>query len=163
MDGRNMPLQMLMMRSAHLLKYQTISLVERFDMNMGQAAILFILSRYGNLTQRQLSGRAGITPPSMNVALRKMEEKGLVKKEPDPNDQRKTRIHLTDTGRSRIEDLKQLFRKTEEIMLQDFREEEKLLLRRFLMQIEENVMESKELKDMDLSEVLRRLHPEKNF
>ena len=99
----------------------------------------------------------------MNVALRKMEEKGLVKKEPDPNDQRKTRIHLTDTGRSRIEDLKQLFRKTEEIMLQDFREEEKLLLRRFLMQIEENVMESKELKDMDLSEVLRRLHPEKNF
>lgn len=158
-----MPLQMLMMRSAHLLKYQTISLLERFDMNMGQAAILFILSRYGNLTQRQLSGRAGITPPSMNVALRKMEEKGLVKKEPDPNDQRKTRIHLTDTGRSRIEDLKQLFRKTEEIMLQDFREEEKLLLRRFLMQIEENVMESKELKDMDLSEVLRRLHPEKNF
>ena len=163
MDGRNMPLQMLMMRSAHLLKYQTISLLERFDMNMGQAAILFILSRYGNLTQRQLSGRAGITPPSMNVALRMMEEKGLVKKEPDPNDQRKTRIHLTDTGRSRIEDLKQLFRKTEEIMLQDFREEEKLLLRRFLMQIEENVMESKELKDMDLSEVLRRLHPEKNF
>lgn len=163
MDGRNMPLQMLMMRSAHLLKYQTISLLEQFDMNMGQAAILFILSRYGNLTQRQLSGRAGITPPSMNVALRKMEEKGLVKKEPDPNDQRKTRIHLTDTGRSRIEDLKQLFRKTEEIMLQDFREEEKLLLRRFLMQIEENVMESKELKDMDLSEVLRRLHPEKNF
>ena len=163
MDGRNMPLQMLMMRSAHLLKYQTISLLERFDMNMGQAASLFILSRYGNLTQRQLSGRAGITPPSMNVALRKMEEKGLVKKEPDPNDQRKTRIHLTDTGRSRIEDLKQLFRKTEEIMLQDFREEEKLLLRRFLMQIEENVMESKELKDMDLSEVLRRLHPEKNF
>lgn len=158
-----MPLQMLLMRSAHLLKYQTISLLERFDMNMGQAAILFILSRYGNLTQRQLSGRAGITPPSMNVALRKMEEKGLVKKEPDPNDQRKTRIHLTDTGRSRIEDLKQLFRKTEEIMLQDFREEEKLLLRRFLMQIEENVMESKELKDMDLSEVLRRLHPEKNF
>ena len=154
---------MLLMRSAHLLKYQTISLLERFDMNMGQAAILFILSRYGNLTQRQLSGRAGITPPSMNVALRKMEEKGLVKKEPDPNDQRKTRIHLTDTGRSRIEDLKQLFRKTEEIMLQDFREEEKLLLRRFLMQIEENVMESKELKDMDLSEVLRRLHPEKNF
>ena len=163
MDGRNMPLQMLMMRSAHLLKYQTISLLERFDMNMGQAAILFILSRYGNLTQRQLSGRAGITPPSMNVALRKMEEKGLVKKEPDPNDQRKTRIHLTDTGRSRIEDLKQLFRKTEEIMLQDFREEEKLLLRRFLMQIEENVMESKELKDMDLSELLHRIQPEKNF
>ena len=163
MDGKSMPLQMLLMRSAHLLKYQTISLLERFDMNMGQAAILFILSRYGNLTQRQLSGRAGITPPSMNVALRKMEEKGLVKKEPDPNDQRKTRIHLTDTGRSRIEDLKQLFRKTEEIMLQDFREEEKLLLRRFLMQIEENVMESTELKDMDLSEVLRRLHPEKNF
>ena len=82
MDGKSMPLQMLLMRSAHLLKYQTISLVERFDMNLGQAAILFILSRYGNLTQRQLSGRAGITPPSMNVALRKMEEKGLVNDQP---------------------------------------------------------------------------------
>ena len=66
-------------------------------------------------------------------------------------------------GKSRIEDLKQLFRKTEEITLQDFREEERLLLRRFLVQIEENIMDSKELKDMDLSEIMRRLHPEKNF
>ncbi|MBM6686519.1 MarR family transcriptional regulator [Faecalicatena contorta] len=163
MDSRNMPIQMLLMKSAHLLKYQTVSLLERFDMNLGQAAILFILKRYGNLTQRQLSGRVGITPPSMNVALRKMEEKGLVKKEADPDDQRKTRIHLTDMGKSRIEDLKQLFRKTEEITLQDFREEERLLLRRFLVQIEENIMDSKELKDMDLSEIMRRLHPEKNF
>ena len=48
-------------------------------------------------------------------------------------------------------------------MLQDFREEEKLLLRRFLMQIEDNIMDSKEMKDIDLSEIMCRLHPEKHF
>ena len=47
MDSRNMPIQMLLMKSAHLLKYQTVSLLERFDMNLGQAAILFILKQIG--------------------------------------------------------------------------------------------------------------------
>lgn len=154
---------MLLMRSGHLLKYQIISLLERFDMNTGQVVILFILSRYGNLTQRQLSGKAGIKPPSTTVALRKMEEKGLITKEADPNDQRKTRIRLSDKGKGRIEDMKKLFRQMEEITLQGFREEEKLLLRRFLLQIEENVMNSKEMKDMDLSEIMHGVHPGDNF
>ena len=100
MDSRNMPIQMLLMKSAHLLKYQTVSLLERFDMNLGQAAILFILKRYGNLTQRQLSGRVGITPPSMNVALRKMEEKGLVNRKVYAEVPPRVEYSLTDLGRS---------------------------------------------------------------
>ena len=108
LNGKNMPIQMLLMRSGHLLKYQMFSLLEQYDMNPGQVGVLFILERYGNLSQRQLARIAGISPPSMTVALRKMEEKGLIGRTPDADDQRKIRIDLTDAGRARIGDMRQL-------------------------------------------------------
>ena len=59
LNGKNMPIQMLLMRSGHLLKYQMFSLLEQYDMNPGQVGVLFILERYGNLSQRQLARIAG--------------------------------------------------------------------------------------------------------
>lgn len=158
MDGKNLPLQMLLLRDAHLVKYQFLSVLEDFDLSPGKAAVLFILSKYGKLTQRQLAKAAGITPPSMTVALRKMEEKGLVQKNPDPKDQRKVLIQLTDTGRERIEDIRKLCRETENAMFQNFSEEEKLLFRRFLLQIEENAMKSKEVNHDSFKEIMCRMY-----
>lgn len=160
MDAKNLPLQMLLLKDAHLVKYQFLSVMEDFDLSPGKAAVLFILNKYGKMTQRQLAKAAGITPPSMTVALRKMEEKGLVKKDPDPNDQRKIRIQLTDKGKERIEDIKKLCKETEDAMFRDFAEEEKLLFRRFLIQIEENVMKTKEVKEDSFGEIMRRMYPD---
>ena len=98
LENGNAPVQMILQQLLHLTKYQAIHLLEHFDLNPGQAGILFTLSHRGNLTQRELAARIGITPPSMTVALRKMEEKGYVIKQPDELDQRKIRIHLTEKG-----------------------------------------------------------------
>lgn len=163
LNGKNMPIQMLLMRSGHLLKYQMFSLLEQYDMNPGQVGILFILERYGNLSQRQLARIAGISPPSMTVALRKMEEKGLIVRTPDADDQRKIRIDLTDAGRARIGDMRQLLYRTQERMLDGFCEEEKLLLRRFLLQIEDNILHSGDMEEADLSGIFRRMHQRNEF
>ena len=150
LENGNAPVQMILQQLLHLTKYQAIHLLEHFDLNPGQAGILFTLSHRGNLTQRELAARIGITPPSMTVALRKMEEKGYVIKQPDELDQRKIRI----------DDMKKVFRQIEEIMFRGFLPEEKLLLRRFLLQMEENILKSKEMDGMDMNCIISRMYPQ---
>ena len=58
------------------MKYQGMKRMEELDIKPSQAGILFSLKCWGEQSQRQLAQRVGITPPSMTVALRKMEEKG---------------------------------------------------------------------------------------
>lgn len=160
LENGNAPVQMILQQLLLLTKYQAIHLLEHFDLNPGQAGILFTLSHRGNLTQRELATRIGITPPSMTVALRKMEEKGYVIKQPDELDQRKIRIHLTEKGAGCIDDMKKVFRQIEEIMFRGFLPEEKLLLRRFLLQMEENILKSKEMDGMDMNCIISRMYPQ---
>ena len=46
----------------------------------------------------ELGKRAGLEPSTMTGLLDRMERDGLVKREPDPNDRRAHRIHLTQEG-----------------------------------------------------------------
>lgn len=156
MDSENAPITMILQQMLHLSKYQAMHLLERFDLKPGQAGILFTLNHHGSLTQRELAEKIGVTPPSMTVALRKMEESGYVKKEHDPKDQRKIQIQLTEKGAGCIGDMKKVFHQMEEIMFQGFLDEEKLLFRRFLMQMENNILSSKEMKGLDMKSLLKK-------
>ncbi len=156
------PLHMILQHLMHLSKYQAMHLLERFDLKPGQAGILFTLNCYGNLSQRELAQKTGVTPPSMTVALRKMEELGYVKKEPDANDQRIIRILLTDKGKDCIEAIKAIVKHMEEIMCRGMTTEEKLLLRRLLLQMEDNLLDSKTFKDIDIHILMNRMHPSMN-
>ena len=60
------------------MQYQSMKRMEKMDLKPSQAGVLFSLKHWGEQSQKQLAERVGITPPSMTVALRKMEEKGYV-------------------------------------------------------------------------------------
>ena len=61
----------------HLSEYQAMRGLEQMDLKPGQAGILFWLGREGELSQRRLAEKLGITPPSVTTALRKLEAKGV--------------------------------------------------------------------------------------
>ena len=86
----------------HLSEYQAMRGLEQMDLKPGQAGILFWLGREGELSQRRLAEKLGITPPSVTTALRKLEAKGLIGKEVDPADQRIQRIDLTEAGKEML-------------------------------------------------------------
>ena len=67
---------MLIHQVAHLAKYQTLKEMESCGLKPNQAGILFVLRSEGGLSQRELAKRMGVTPPSMTVALKKMEKQG---------------------------------------------------------------------------------------
>ena len=152
------PLHMILQHLMHLSKYQAMHLLERFDLKPSQAGILFTLDCYGMLSQRELAQKTGVTPPSMTVALRKMEELGYVMKEPDVNDQRIIRILLTDKGKDCIEMIKAVIKHMEEIMYRGMTTEERILLRRLLLQMEENLLNSRTFQDVDIHILMNRMH-----
>ncbi len=95
----------------------------------------------------------------MTVTLRKLEELGFIHKEPDEKDQRIIRIRLSEAGKECIEKLKSIMDEMEEILYQGFSVEEKLLFRRLLLAMRENLLNSKDFKGMDFKAIIEKTAP----
>ena len=143
----------------HLSRYQAVRRMEDMELNPSQAGILFILNNQGRLSQRQLAEKIGITPPSMTVTLRKLEERGFITKEPDERDQRILRICLSEAGKECIEKIKSIMKDMEEILYRGFSVEERLLFQRLLLEMRENMLDSKDFKGMDFKTIIEKTGP----
>ena len=124
------------------MKYQGMKRMEELDIKPSQAGILFSLKCWGEQSQRQLAQRVGITPPSMTVALRKMEEKGYVSRKTDEKDQRITRIQLAPKGEECIDGIRCV-----------------LMMKRLLTEMKNNLLESKDFKGVDMQTIMEKTHP----
>jgi DNA-binding MarR family transcriptional regulator len=65
----------------------------------GQFPALLCLYEEDGLTQTELCRRVSIEQPTMANTLKRMERDGLIRREPDPLDGRRTRISLTARAR----------------------------------------------------------------
>lgn len=74
----------------------------------GNPAILFVLGKWAKgepVTQRQIADRLGVAPPTVAVSVKRMEKAGLLRKQADETDLRKTWISLTEEGAALIGEL----------------------------------------------------------
>lgn len=149
----------LLFQIMQLAKYQAVSRMDELRLKPSQAAILFSLHCKGRMSQKELAKMIGITPPSMTVALRKMEEQGYVLRETDHNDQRIIRIQLAPKGIECVEGVKCVLKEMEELTLQGLSEEELLFMRRLLSEMKNNLLESRDFKGMNLREIMDMTKP----
>lgn len=115
-------------------------LLDKIGIYPGQPPVLIALTMKDGQSQRELSDKIRIKPATVTVMLRRMEKAGLVLRESDPNDQRVSRVYITDKGREIREELDKVLDKIEEECFSNFTEEEKVLLRRLLMQMKDNLL-----------------------
>jgi len=92
------------------LLVRRFQLAERADvqccgMTVAQAATLEVLSREGPLRLGTLGGRLGITASTLSRNLARLEERGLVRRRPDPADRRALEAELTADGIAAAEDV----------------------------------------------------------
>lgn len=151
----NMPTQMLFQQVNHMHRCYLMQLLQKRNLKPGQAGILFVLNRFGEASQRELADRIGVKPPSVTVALQKMEKTGYITRRPDEKDQRIIRIAITDKGKNFIEDIKQTSRQVEELLFKNMSAEEVMLLRRLMLQMRENLMSAK---DFDIPDIGKSHH-----
>jgi DNA-binding MarR family transcriptional regulator len=71
-----------------------------YGVSSGQWRFLRVLWQEDGLTQRELSRRVGMREPTTVVALRKLEQGGLVRRETSTEDRRKIHVFLTEAARA---------------------------------------------------------------
>lgn len=109
-------------------------------LSRGYRHILFQLSKEDGVTQLSLVQRTKLKAPTVSVALAKMEEHGLVRREADEKDLRQVRVYITEKGRELDRQIRQKCRETDKIMMAGISESETEQLKATLKKILENML-----------------------
>lgn len=89
-----------MMRDVNRLLQKALGQrISKHGISLGQWYALRVLWIQDGLTQSEIAQRAGVAPPQIVAALRKMIARGIVVRDKHPTDQRKNVIFLTKRGR----------------------------------------------------------------
>ena len=115
------------------------TLLEELGLYRGQPPMLFALWEREGATHGELAARLHVKPATITKMITRMERAGFVERRSDPEDQRVSRVYLTDAGRSIREQVEQVWRMLEEETFEGFGAEERDLLQRFLLQMCENL------------------------
>ncbi|TCK23028.1 DNA-binding MarR family transcriptional regulator [Pseudonocardia endophytica] len=71
-----------------------------------QLSTLVTVELHGPLRLSELARREAVTAPTMSRVLTALEEQGLVVRAPDPGDARGVLISISDTGRTRLQEMR---------------------------------------------------------
>lgn len=97
------------------------------------------LIHHDGMSQQELVNSTNMKAPTISVALRTLEEEGLVRREPDPNDMRSVRVYLTEKGRVVDEEFRGRLREMDRLLMQGISAQEEETLIRLLLAVRENV------------------------
>ena len=114
------------------------TLLETLGLYHGQPPMLRALWEQEGLTHSEL---AASLPATMTKMVKRMEKAGFVERKSDPDDHRVSRVYLTDAGRDVETQVKQVWRTLEDETFAGFTMEERVLLRRFFLQMRENLLQ----------------------
>jgi len=117
-------------------------LLEALGLYRGQPRVLHILWDQDGLTHKELADIMGITPATITKMIQRMEKAGFVQRQPDPADQRISRVLLTDTGRAVQTQVEATWQQMEQEIFAGLSDDERVDLRRYLQKIRKNLEEA---------------------
>ena len=117
------------------------TLLEEFGLFCGQPPLLFALWEEEGLTHSELAEHLHVQPATITKMIKRMERAGFVECRQDAEDQRVSRVYLTDAGRNIRGAVEGVLRKLEEQTFAGFSSEERALLSQFLLRICHNLMQ----------------------
>ena len=90
----------LLGHATHLARERMDARLSRYDMTPSQTHTLLYLSSHGyTAPQRDVVEHLRVRPSTANGILDRMEEKGLIRRTADENDQRQKQVTATEKGR----------------------------------------------------------------
>ena len=95
------------------------------------------------ILQREVVEHLRVKPSTVNGILDRMEEKGLIRRTTDENDQRQKRVSATEKGREMKELVQNAFQDAEAAMARGLRPDEAETLRSLLGRVIENLEEDR--------------------
>ena len=89
----------LFTQAAKLLREAADDAMSKHGVRVGQHIVLSALWEQDGLTPGEIARRLGVATPTIVNTATRMEEAGLVSRQPDPSDARLVRLYLTAAGR----------------------------------------------------------------
>ncbi|MGI6160829.1 MAG: MarR family winged helix-turn-helix transcriptional regulator [Christensenellales bacterium] len=134
------------MKSNHRMLAEKLGTIELYP---GQPPLLIKLKKHGGCSQKELSEDALVKPATITVMLSRMEKAGLVKRRVDSRDSRVSRTYLTEKGKLRSDQAKDMMYRQAEDMLAPLTIEELEIFDRLLTKILNGILaaENDKLKD----------------
>ena len=105
----------------------------------GQEMFLWQLWRQDGLTQSQMVERMCVQPPTVSKMLDRLEKAGLVERRPDAENSRLSRVYLTEQGHRSLRAVRDIWTNVEQQITGGLNVEERIVLRRLLLQVHENL------------------------
>lgn len=90
------------------------TLLEEIGVYRGQPPVLFLLQSQDGLALSDLVAHLQVAPATVTKMVQRLERAGFVYRIPDAQDQRVTRIYLTESGRSIQDAMRRTLRQLEE-------------------------------------------------
>lgn len=113
--------------------------LERLGVFRGQGILLMILSHHDGLTHSEIAEKLEISPAAATKVIKRMEQQQYVKRVPDQNDERVSRVFLQPAGTALTERIHQTFSWVDHTMFGNFSEEDIALFSQFLTRAGQNL------------------------
>lgn len=137
----------LLHRAQHaLLKYSEHHLGEELGVTPAQLGALFFLRKSEGCQLKDLSRGLGLNNSAITGLVHRMEAQGLVLRRPCEDDGRAFRLFMTPLGREKAEAGIPLVREMNELLREDFTEEELEIAARFLQTVMVRLEKPRELR-----------------
>lgn len=125
----------LFTRAQKLMRGITDEELSRHGVRVGQNLVLEVLWEDDGLTPGELAARLGVATPTVVKSVTRMEAVGLLTRRRDERDGRLVRIFLTEHGRAVRGPIEAARRRLEERVAGPLSDEERVVLRRVLTRI----------------------------
>lgn len=110
-----------------------------FGLHRGQPHVLLALQCQEGLSNSELAEFLEITPATLTNKIKRMEKAGWLIRRRDADDERVSRIYLTDQGRGMLESLGQAMGDIERIVRRDFSQDDIQCMKTALNKIIANI------------------------
>jgi len=114
-------------------------LLAHIDLYVGQEMFLLQLWHRDGLSLSEMAELVHVQPATASRMLDRMEAAGLVERHQDIEDGRVSRIFLTHKGRNLNEPVREVWAELENISMANMTADERILLRRLLLQVYQNL------------------------
>lgn len=113
------PMSYAIFQLARAHRARAAAMLREMDLHPGQELLLMQLLDRDGQTQSQLLESVGLDHSTVSKSLRRMQDVGLLVREPAAHDRRVMVVHLTDKGRAMREPIAAMWRALEETSTRD--------------------------------------------
>ena len=131
-----------LIRTVTLIEREIVSILSQYDLTLPQFDVLATLRFRDGVTQQELAGRLLVTKGNVCGLVNRLEDTGWVERRPDPADSRANRIHLTPSGRRKIDTTTPAHNDRILSMLAPLRNSEVRLMHDVLTKLENNLSDA---------------------